>query len=196
MPNGTPPFRADHVGSLLRPPALRDARAARAEGRLDRNGSGANTSARTEPTTSGPKTRTPASSSATSPNRATQRPPERSRASSSATPAPAASASATSRGCRTPPSAQIARPRSAAASAQSSTAENWGRPTAVCMRVVHMAPGPTPTLTTSAPASSRSTVPSAVTTLPPTIGTRTPVRCAWSSRTRRTTPRDSSMRSW
>jgi 5-methyltetrahydropteroyltriglutamate--homocysteine methyltransferase len=29
-----PPFRADHVGSLLRPPALREARAARAEGRL------------------------------------------------------------------------------------------------------------------------------------------------------------------
>ncbi|HYZ33382.1 MAG TPA: 5-methyltetrahydropteroyltriglutamate--homocysteine S-methyltransferase [Crenalkalicoccus sp.] len=35
MPNGTPPFRADHVGSLLRPAALREARAARAEGRLD-----------------------------------------------------------------------------------------------------------------------------------------------------------------
>ena len=35
MPNGKPPFRADHVGSLLRPPALREARAARAEGRLD-----------------------------------------------------------------------------------------------------------------------------------------------------------------
>ncbi|MBX6744013.1 MAG: 5-methyltetrahydropteroyltriglutamate--homocysteine S-methyltransferase [Acetobacteraceae bacterium] len=35
MPNGKPPFRADHVGSLLRPPELREARAARAEGRLD-----------------------------------------------------------------------------------------------------------------------------------------------------------------
>ena len=35
MPNGKPPFRADHVGSLLRPPELRDARAARAEGRTD-----------------------------------------------------------------------------------------------------------------------------------------------------------------
>jgi 5-methyltetrahydropteroyltriglutamate--homocysteine methyltransferase len=34
MPNGKPPFRADHVGSLLRPPELREARAARAEGRL------------------------------------------------------------------------------------------------------------------------------------------------------------------
>ncbi|MCX8135266.1 MAG: 5-methyltetrahydropteroyltriglutamate--homocysteine S-methyltransferase [Roseococcus sp.] len=30
----SPPFRADHVGSLLRPPALREARAARAEGRI------------------------------------------------------------------------------------------------------------------------------------------------------------------
>ncbi|MBD0271465.1 MAG: 5-methyltetrahydropteroyltriglutamate--homocysteine S-methyltransferase, partial [Acetobacteraceae bacterium] len=35
MPNGKPPFRADHVGSLLRPPELRDARAARAEGRME-----------------------------------------------------------------------------------------------------------------------------------------------------------------
>jgi 5-methyltetrahydropteroyltriglutamate--homocysteine methyltransferase len=31
----TPPFRADHVGSLLRPPALLDARAAFAAGRID-----------------------------------------------------------------------------------------------------------------------------------------------------------------
>src|SRR3954449_12622323 len=31
----SPPFRADHVGSLLRPPALLDARAARADGRID-----------------------------------------------------------------------------------------------------------------------------------------------------------------
>jgi 5-methyltetrahydropteroyltriglutamate--homocysteine methyltransferase len=35
MPNGKPPFRADHVGSLLRPPELRDARAAFASGSLD-----------------------------------------------------------------------------------------------------------------------------------------------------------------
>ncbi|WP_255574966.1 5-methyltetrahydropteroyltriglutamate--homocysteine S-methyltransferase [Caldovatus aquaticus] len=35
MPDGKPPFRADHVGSLLRPPELREARAARAAGRLD-----------------------------------------------------------------------------------------------------------------------------------------------------------------
>ena len=30
-----PPFRADHVGSLLRPPALLDARADHAAGRID-----------------------------------------------------------------------------------------------------------------------------------------------------------------
>jgi 5-methyltetrahydropteroyltriglutamate--homocysteine methyltransferase len=34
QPRRTPPFRADHVGSLLRPPSLRAARAARAAGRL------------------------------------------------------------------------------------------------------------------------------------------------------------------
>jgi len=35
MPNGKPPFRADHVGSLLRPVPLREARAARAAGTID-----------------------------------------------------------------------------------------------------------------------------------------------------------------
>ena len=33
-----PPFRADHVGSLLRPPALKDARAKHAKGELDAAG--------------------------------------------------------------------------------------------------------------------------------------------------------------
>ena len=56
--------------------------------------------------------------------------------------APAASASATSRGWRTPPSAQTCRPSSRAAAAHSSTAENCGRPTPVIIRVVHIAPGP------------------------------------------------------
>jgi methionine synthase II (cobalamin-independent) len=37
-PRTTPPFRADHVGSLLRPKELLDARAAAAEGRLDAAG--------------------------------------------------------------------------------------------------------------------------------------------------------------
>ena len=73
--------------------------------------------------------------------------------------APAASASATSRGCRTPPSAQTCAPSRRASAAHSSTAVNCGRPTPVIIRVVHMAPGPTPTLTMSAPASTRSATP-------------------------------------
>ena len=51
------------------------------------------------------------------------------------------------------------------------TALNCGRPTPVIIRVVHIAPGPTPTLMMSAPASTRSCTPSAATTLPATIGT-------------------------
>ena len=46
-----------------------------------------------------------------------------------------------------------------------------GRPTPVIIRVVHIAPGPTPTLTMIAPALIRSRVPSADTTLPATSGT-------------------------
>ncbi len=75
--------------------------------------------------------------------------------------APAARASATSRGCRTPPSAQTCLPCRRAASTHSTTALNCGRPTPVIIRVVHIAPGPTPTLTMSAPASIRSCTPSA-----------------------------------
>ena len=33
-PNGRPPFRADHIGSLLRPPALRQAFRRRAAGAI------------------------------------------------------------------------------------------------------------------------------------------------------------------
>src|SRR5690625_6917001 len=86
--------------------------------------------------------------------------------------APAASANATSRGYLMPPSAQTCLPWLAAAWAHSWTAENCGRPTAVIIRVVHIAPGPTPTFRISAPASIRSCAPSADTTLPATIGTR------------------------
>ena len=43
-------------------------------------------------------------------------------------------------------------PSCRAAAAHSATAENCGRPTPVIMRVVHIAPGPTPTLTMVAPA--------------------------------------------
>ncbi len=102
--------------------------------------------------------------------------------------APAARASATSRGCRTPPSAHTCLPSSRAAAEHSSTALNCGRPTPVIIRVVHMAPGPTPTLTMSAPASTSARVPSAETTLPATIGT-----AGESARTARSA---SSIRSW
>ena len=74
-------------------------------------------------------------------------------------------------GCLTPPSAQTCLPSLRASAAHSSTALNWGRPTPVRILVVHIAPGPTPTLTMSAPASIRSAVPAAVTTLPATTGT-------------------------
>ena len=84
--------------------------------------------------------------------------------------APAARARATSRGSRTPPSAQTWAPTSRAAAAHSKTAENCGRPTPVCMRVVHIAPGPTPTLMMSAPAAASSRTPSAVTILPAAMG--------------------------
>src|SRR5215210_986744 len=50
-----------------------------------------------------------------------------------------------------------------------STAVICGTPQPVTMRVVHTAPGPTPTFTAWAPASSRSHAPSAVATLPATI---------------------------
>ncbi len=59
--------------------------------------------------------------------------------------------------------------------AHSSTALNCGLPTPVIIRVVHIAPGPTPTLTMSAPACTRSVTPSAVTTLPAAMGTPRPV---------------------
>jgi hypothetical protein len=57
------------------------------------------------------------------------------------------------------------------AAAHSRTAENCGRPTPVIIRVVHIAPGPTPTLTIEAPALTRSRTPSADTTFPATTGT-------------------------
>ncbi len=84
--------------------------------------------------------------------------------------APPARARATSRGQRTPPSAHTCLPSRVASVAHSTTAENWGRPTPVIILVVHIAPGPTPTLTTSAPASISCRVPSAVTTFPATSG--------------------------
>src|SRR5258708_40004456 len=80
--------------------------------------------------------------------------------------APAASARATSRGWRTPPSAHTWPPSCLAAAPHSTTAENCGLPTPVIILVVHIAPGPTPTLTIDAPAVIRSRVASADTPLP------------------------------
>ena len=54
------------------------------------------------------------------------------------------------------------------------TAENCGRPTPVIIRVVRIAPGPTPTLTMSAPASTKVADAPAATTLPATSGTSMP----------------------
>ena len=47
----------------------------------------------------------------------------------------------------------------------------WGTPTPATTRVVQIEPGPTPTLTPSAPASTRACAPSRVATLPPTTCT-------------------------
>lgn len=49
-------------------------------------------------------------------------------------------------------------------------AVNWGIPTPEITRVVQMEPGPTPTLMACTPALMRSEAPSAVTTLPATMG--------------------------
>ena len=46
-------------------------------------------------------------------------------------------------------------------------AVTWGTPTPATTRVVQMEPGPTPTLTASAPASMSAWAPSRVATLPP-----------------------------
>ena len=50
----------------------------------------------------------------------------------------------------------------------------WGAPTPATTRVVQIEPGPTPTLTASAPASTRAWAPARVATLPPTTSTESP----------------------
>ena len=69
--------------------------------------------------------------------------------------APAAIAFAISPENRTPPSAISGTPLPASALATSSIAMICGTPTPVTMRVVQIEPGPMPTLTASAPASTR-----------------------------------------
>ena len=83
--------------------------------------------------------------------------------------APAASALVISPENLMPPSAITPTPYLAAASAHCCTAVNCGTPMPAITRVVQMEPGPMPTLTQSAPALMRSTVPSAVATLPAII---------------------------
>src|ERR1043165_1121578 len=67
-----------------------------------------------------------------------------------------------------PPSAMTGTPAGLQASAASYTAVTWGTPTPATTRVVQIEPGPTPTLTASAPASTNACAPSLVATLPPT----------------------------
>ena len=54
-------------------------------------------------------------------------------------------------------------------STTSDSAVSCGTPTPATTRVVHIDPGPIPTLTASAPTSMRALAPSAVAILPPTI---------------------------
>ena len=61
-------------------------------------------------------------------------------------------------------------PAGRATEATSWIAVNWGMPTPEMTRVVQMEPGPTPTLMACTPALMRSEAPSAVTTLPATMG--------------------------
>ena len=68
--------------------------------------------------------------------------------------------------CR-PPSAMTGTPAGLQAWAAAWTAVICGAPTPVTMRVVQIEPGPTPTLTASAPASTNACAPSRVATLPP-----------------------------
>ncbi len=88
-----------------------------------------------------------------------------------------------------PPSAITGMPARAAPSSAYWIAETCGTPTPATMRVVQIEPGPTPTLTASAPWSARAFAPSPVATLPPitcTCGkflliqrTRSSTPCEW-----------------
>ncbi len=86
--------------------------------------------------------------------------------------APAATALAMSPECWTPPSPITGTPAGRAACAASKIAVTCGTPTPATTRVVQMDPGPTPTLTPSAPASTSACAPARVATLPPITSTR------------------------
>ena len=65
-----------------------------------------------------------------------------------------------------PPSAITGTPAGSATLTAFMTADTWGTPTPLTIRVVQIAPGPMPTFTPSTPASIRSLAPAAVATLP------------------------------
>ena len=69
---------------------------------------------------------------------------------------------------RMPPSAMTGTPVPRSASETSITAPSWGTPTPAITRVVQIEPGPMPTLTASAPASTKALAASAVAMLPQT----------------------------
>ena len=80
--------------------------------------------------------------------------------------APAPIAFATSPEYLIPPSAITGMPESAAASATSEIAVSCGTPTPATIRVVHIEPGPIPTLSASTPIEIKSSAASAVAMLP------------------------------
>ena len=86
--------------------------------------------------------------------------------------APAAIALAMSPECWTPPSPITGTPAGRATRAASKIAVTCGTPTPATTLVVQMDPGPTPTLTPSAPASTSARAPAWVATLPPITSTR------------------------
>ncbi len=102
------------------------------------------------------------------------------------TSAPAAIALAMSPEKRMPPSAIIGTPVPSSALATLSIALICGTPTPATMRVVQIEPGPMPTLTPSAPASTSARAASAVAILPPT--TSMCGKCFLTQPTRSSTP--------
>ena len=93
--------------------------------------------------------------------------------------APAANAFTISPEYLIPPSAIIGMPASFAAAEQSSIAVICGTPTPATIRVVHIEPGPIPTLTQSAPAFASARTASLVATLPATTCKSGYLRFIW-----------------
>ena len=81
-----------------------------------------------------------------------------------------------------PPSPISGTPAGRQARAALWMAVTWGTPTPATTRVVQIDPGPTPTLTPSAPASTRALAPAYVATLPPMMSTSAAAGSAFSRR--------------